>query len=211
MIMSFKHCVAATALAALLLAGCSQSTTKTASQPEGAAQPAAAPELITAKTAFWAMYKAAHNWAPDAEMLRVTAREVPGFQNGAGKAAMWEAVFASSSLQKYRTFTDSIVAVPPDIYKGVVAGLAQPWAGVTRDVMPIDATLFNVDSDVAYTAAAADAADWLKKNPGKDLSTIAVGESYKFQGPVWYVMWGTKDAGYAVFIDAGTGKLLKHK
>jgi hypothetical protein len=77
--------------------------------------------------------------------------------------------------------------------------------------MPIDATLFNVDSDVAYTAAAADAADWLKKNPGKDLSTIAVGESYKFQGPVWYVMWGTKDAGYAVFIDAGTGKLLKHK
>ena len=37
-------------LAVLLLAGCSQSTTKPASQPEGAAQPAAPPELITAKT-----------------------------------------------------------------------------------------------------------------------------------------------------------------
>jgi hypothetical protein len=211
MILSFKHCAAATALAVLLLAGCSQSTTKPASQPEGAAQPAAAPELITAKTAFWAMYKAAHNWAPDAEVLRVTAREVPGFKNNAGKAAMWEAVFASPSLGQYRTFTDSIAAVPPDIYKGVVAGLAQPWSGVTRDVMSVDLSLFNIDSDAAYTAAAADAADWLKKNPGKNLSAFAIGDSYKFQVPVWYVMWGTKDAGYAVFIDASTGKLLKHK
>ncbi|MGB6156681.1 MAG: hypothetical protein WBH45_00240, partial [Acidobacteriaceae bacterium] len=174
------------------------------------AQPAAAPEPFTAKTAFWVMYKAAHNWAPDAEPIRVTAKEVPGFKNDAGKAAMWEAVFASPSLHQYETFTDSIADAPPDIYKGVVAGLAQPWGGATRDAMPIDVTSFNVDSDAAYTAAAAAAADWLKNNPGKPLSAFEVGDTSKFQVPVWYVMWGTKTAGYATIVDASTGKVL-HK
>ncbi|MGB9029696.1 MAG: hypothetical protein WCC27_06210 [Acidobacteriaceae bacterium] len=194
----------------LLLAGCSQSTSKPAAPTAAQAQPAAPPELITAKTAFWPMYKAAHNWAPDVEAIRVTAKEVPGFKNAAGRAAMWEAVFASPSLHQYETFSDSIADAPPNIYKGVVAGLAQPWGGETRDAMPIDVTSFNVDSDAAYTAAAAGAADWLKQNPGKDLGAFELGDTYKFQVPVWYVMWGTKAAGYATIVDASAGKVL-HK
>jgi hypothetical protein len=76
--------------------------------------------------------------------------------------------------------------------------------------MPIDLTLFNVDSDAAYTAAVAAAADWLKNNPGKGLSAFEIGDTYKFQVPVWYVMWGTKALGYATIVDASTGKVL-HK
>jgi len=76
--------------------------------------------------------------------------------------------------------------------------------------MPIDVTLFNVDSDAAYTAAAGAATDWLKNNPGKGLSAFEVGDTSKFQVPVWYVMWGTKTAGYATIVDASTGKVL-HK
>jgi hypothetical protein len=206
----FQRSATAAVSLVLLLAGCSQSTSKPAAPSGAQAQPAGPPELITAKTAFWLMYKAAHNWAPDVEAIRLSAKEVPGFKNDAGKAAMWEAVFASPSLHQYKTFTDSIADAPPNIFKGVVAGFAQPWGGATRDAMPIDVTLFNVDSDAAYTAAAVAAADWLKNNPGKELSEFEIGDTYKFQVPVWYVMWGTKAAGYATIVDASTGKVL-HK
>jgi hypothetical protein len=199
-----------TALAALLLAGCSSST----SAPTTGAAPAvqAAPQVITAKTAFWEMYKTAHAWSSDAEPIRISAREVPGYKNEGGKAGMWEAVFASPSLGSYRTFTYAIIDAPPSISKGVAAGLAIPWKGATRDAMPIETSMFNIDSDAAYTAAAADAAAWMKNNPGKDVSDFEIGDTYKFSTPVWYVMWGTKSAGYATIVDASSGKVLSaHK
>lgn len=194
---------------ALLLAGCSSSTSNATPQPAASPQPSTAPETITAKTAFWEMYKTAHAWASDAQPIRVTMKEVPGYKNEAGKAGMWEAVFGSPSLGSYRTFTYAIVDAPPSISKGVAAGLALPWAGATRDAMPIDTSMFQIDSDAAYTAAAADAAAWLKANPGKQPTDFEIGDTYKFQSPVWYVMWGTKSAGYAAIVDASSGKILK--
>jgi hypothetical protein len=194
----------------LLLAGCASSN-QPANPAAAPAQPAAPPEIVTAKTAFWPMYKEAHTWAPDIVVMHLTAKPVPGFQNQGGKAAMWEAVFASPSLRTYRIFTNSIASVPPDVFKGIRAGLAMPWGGATRDATPIDLTLFSVDSDAAFTAASADAAGWLKSNPGKELSAFELGDTSKFQVPVWYVMWGNKTAGYATIVDASSGKVLKHK
>jgi hypothetical protein len=208
-----QYAVHVAAVAVVFLVGCSQSATKPSAgdQAGAATQPAGPPKVVAAKAAFWPMYKAAHNWAPDLVVLRVTEREVPGFTNEGGKAAMWEAAFGSPSLHKYRIFKYSIASVAPDIYKGVVAGLEMPWGGATRDAMPVDTSLFEVDSDAAYQAAAGDATDWLKKNPGKELSAFQLGDTYKFQVPVWYVMWGNKAAGYAAFVDASSGKVLKLK
>lgn len=199
------------AMPALLMMGCSgssQPAPAAASQSAAQTQKASAGP-VSAKDAFWPMYKEAHAWASDVMVLRLTAKPVAGFQNQGGKAAMWEAVFASGSKAKYRTFTYSIADVPPDIYKGVNGGMEVPWGGVTRDAMPVDVSSFNVDSDAAYLAASADAAEWLKKNPGKEVSAIEMGDTYRFQVPVWYVMWGTKSSGYAAWVDASSGKVLK--
>ena len=81
----------------------------------------------------------------------------------------------------------------------------------TRDAMAIDLTQFNVDSDAAYQTGAGLAGDWLKKNPGKELASLEVGETYRFQGPVWYLQWGDKKAGYSALIDANSGKNLNRK
>lgn len=201
-----------TASAALFLAGCSSTTPSSAPQPAVETPPAAAtPQIVTGKTAFWEMYKTAHAWASDAQPIRLTMKEVPGYKNEAGKAGMWEAIFASASLGSYRTFSYSIVDVPPRISKGVAAGLALPWKGATRDAMPIDTSMFNVDSDAAYTAAASDAAETLKKQPNLQITDFEVGDTYKFSAPVWYILWGTKKAGYAALVDASSGKVLKGK
>lgn len=208
--MKFLRHLAVLAVAPFLLVGCKQSASNPATEAQPAAQPAAAPEIVTGKTAFWEMYKTAHAWASDAEPMRITEKEVPGYPNKDGKAGMWEAVFGSPSQRSYRTFTYAIVDGPPGISKGVAAGIAMPWGGETRDAMPIDITSFNVDSDAAYAAAAADAAGWLKANPGKELGALEAGQTYKVPDPVWYIMWGTKSAGYALLVDANTGKVL-HK
>jgi len=207
-----KQCAVSAMAVAVLLAGCSQSAKAPAGDESKAAKEAAGPpQLVTAKTAFWPMYTAARKWTPDLVTLGILPKEVPGFTNEAGKAAMWEAAFASPSLHQYRRYTYAITTVPPDIYKGVVAGIRLPWGGATRDVMPLDTTLFNVDSDAAYQAAAADAAAWLKKNPDKKLSSLQLGNTYRFQAPVWYLSWGDKKSGYIAFVDATSGKVLKTK
>jgi hypothetical protein len=208
-----KQCaVSAVAVAVLLLAGCSPSTQPPVSDASKAAKEAVGPpQLVTAKAAFWPMYTSARKWTPDLVTLGILPKEVPGFTNEAGKAAMWEAAFASPSLHQYRRYTYSIVSVPPDIFKGVVAGIRLPWGGATRDVMPLDTGLFNVDSDAAYQAAAADAAAWLKKNPDKKLTAFSLGDTFRFQAPVWYLMWGDKKSGYVAFVDATSGKVVKSK
>lgn len=200
------------ALTILMLAGCtSKNTAPVAKAAEPVAEKTEVPQIVTAKTAFWPMYKAAHEWAPDVVVIRLTAKSVPGYTNEAGKAGMWEAVFGSPSRHQYRLFTYSIIDHLPEIHKGVAAERAMPWAGETRDAMAIDTTQFNVDSDTAYQTAATNAADWLKKNPKKELASLEMGQTYHFQGPVWYVLWGDKKAGYNALIDGSNGKSLIRK
>ena len=211
--LSLQQCsVSAVAAAVLLLVGCAQSNTPSADAASGAANATARPaELVTAKAAFWPLYKSAQAWSSDAEAMRVAPRDVPGFKNGAGRAAMWQATFASPSRRQYRVYSYAIATALPDIHKGTDAGLPLPWSGPTRDAMPIDPTVFTVDSDAAYQASAADAAAWLAKNPGKELTSLELGSTYAFQAPVWYVAWGDKKSGYTAFVNATTGKLYKSK
>ncbi len=158
------------------------------------------------------MYTSARNWTTDFVILKVDAKEVPGFKMENGKAAMWTATFASPNQKEYRTYSWAAAAVPPDIYKGVVIGGPEPWNGTyTRSAMPIQVSEFSVDSDAAYQAAAADAAAWLKKNPEKKLTTVELTNNARNQVPTWYFMWGDKKLGYAAFVDATTGKVVKSK
>ena len=143
-------------LAAIGLAACSSETANTTAaktDAESAAKaPAGPPQPVAAKTAFWAMYTPARQWAKDLVLLRLTPKDVPGFKNEAGKAAMWQATFASPGEHQYRVYSYAVAAAPPDIYKGVITRLPAPWGGGTRDTMPIDLSLFNVDSDAAKSS-----------------------------------------------------------
>jgi len=177
--------------------------TATASEPSNPAEP------VTAKTALLAMYSSAYKWARDVQLLGLAPKDVAGVEKGAGKAAVWQATFASPSQHAYHVYTYAIAAQPPDIYKGVSVGNAVPWAGPVREVMPIESGSFKVDSDAAYAAAAADAAAWLKKNPTVKLSRFQLGNSYSFPSPVWYVMWGDKKSGFVAIVNATTGTVMK--
>lgn len=196
--------------AAIILTGCSQPTTPAAKTEAEAPKEAAAPvEPVSAKTALWPMYTQARSWTTDFVILKMEPKELTAFKNENGKAAVWEATFASPSRKEYRVYTYAIAAQAPDIYKGVVVGRAMPWSGETRDVMAIPLSDFNVDSDVAYKTAAADAAVFIKKYPEKKVSTLQLYHAFRFPGPIWYIKWGDQKLGYVAVVNANTGAMVK--
>ena len=201
-----------TAVAAALAAGCSNGNGIGSTTPSVVKAADTAPVPVTAKSALGPLYKAGLAWSSDVQLMRLSPKEVPGFKNADGKAAMWEAAFGSAAHHQVRMYTYSVATVLPEIHKGVTASLALPWAGPTREAMPVDMGLFTVDSDTAYAASAKDAADWLKKNPDKQLATLDLGSTYRYRAPAWYVSWGDpKKNGYVVLIDATSGNIYSHK
>jgi hypothetical protein len=195
----------------VVLTSCSQppkpaADANSASPAKGPAQ--AGP--VTGKTALWEMYKSARNWAKDLEPLALESQTVAGITNGDGKAGMWKGTFGSVSKHEARSFTYSAVSHPPDIIKGATIGKALPWSGPTKDALAFHATdeELAVDSDAAYKTASAKAAAWLKQHPDKE-ATISLGNAARFKGAVWYVHWGDKKTGYAVYVDAKTGAIVE--
>jgi len=198
-------------VAVFTLAGCSgpDSLAPVAKSEAEKTETAAPPVPVTAKTAFWELYKSAHAWAADLLPLTIEAKTISGIKNEGGKSAMWVATFGSPSLKQFTTFTYSVAARPPDIRKGVSASTALPWAGPTPETLPFASSDFAIDSDEAYKTAAGKAAPWLEKHPGKDLTELKMGAANRFPGPVWYFLWGDKKDGFFAFVSASTGKALK--
>ena len=171
---------------------------------------AGAGEPVTAKTAFWEMYKSAHSWAADRVPLALQSKQVTGIKNEAGKAGMWSATFASPQRHEARIYTYSVISAAPDIYKGVTQSHPIRWGGPTQDALPFETSQFAIDSDKAYETAAAQAANWMKKHPDKEAS-LTLGNAARFSSPVWYVLWGEQKSGYSVLVNATTGVVVKQR
>jgi len=194
----------------LLFTACASAPKTAPSEEKAEADAKAAPVVpVAAKTAYWAMYTEARKWATDLMPISVEAKDIPGFTNEDGKAAMWNATFVSASQKEMRVFTYAIAAHPPDIYKGVTIGKPLPWNGA-RDVMPFSMGQVQIDSDAAFKSAATDAAAWLKQHPEKN-PTVTLKELTRYQVPTWMVFWGNDKLGYRAFVNGVDGKPMTGK
>jgi hypothetical protein len=190
------------AAAFLVLTACTEAP-KTEAKNESKAEPEGPAKPVTAKTAFWAMYKPAFNWSKDAEPLSMTAKDVAGMKFADGKAGEWTAIFVSPSKKEARTL---IFAVAGE-HKGNTISAGQPWYGAVAKSKPFLTSVFVIDSDAAFKTAADKASDWLKKNSDKK-PEMFLGSENRFSNPVWYVIWGDPKNGYVAFVDATTGLSL---
>jgi len=191
----------------LLLSACTQAPQKPATETKAAA--ASKPtEPVAAQSAFFEMYKPARAWAKDLLPLSLVSGEIPGFKNADGKAALWTAVFVSPSLRQARTLTYAIADHAPDIHKGVDIGGTEPWSGDTPKSQSFLIAEFNVNSDAAFKTASDKADAWLKKHSDMPVA-MALGKTSRFSGPVWYIQWGTRKLGYAAYVNATTGDVIK--
>jgi len=199
---------AALLLAILCLSACSEAP-KTTTVPEKPAQTTSEPEKpaepVSAKAAFFEMYKLARMWAADLLPLSLVSNEVPGIKGEDGKAAMWTAIFVSPGLREARTFSYAVVT-KGTVHKGVTVGAVQAWSGATPKSKPFQITEFVVDSDTAYKTAYQKAAAWTRKHPDKGVAFF-LGNASRFPGPVWYLLWGNSKSGYAAYVNATTGTI----
>jgi hypothetical protein len=203
---------AAAALAAVIvMAACSDApkpAAETNAEPEAKKEPAGPPQPVSAKTAYWEMYKPARGWAADILPLSMANIDVPEVKSEGGKAPMWSVVFVSPSRHEARTFSYSVVNSGTNIHKGVSAGGAESWSGSTTKSKPFQTSEFAIDSDAAYKAAYAKGEAWIKKHPDKPVA-FSLGAASRFPSPVWYVIWGNTKSGFAAFVNATTGAVMK--
>jgi hypothetical protein len=197
-------------VAALSLISCTEAPKPKAAESKPAAAAAESNEPVSGKTAFWQMYKSAHAWSADLAPLTLESKTGAGMKSDEGKAMVWTATFGSRAKHEARTFTYAVAAQGPDVIKGVTVGKALPWAGPRQDAMPFETGDLGVDSDAAFKAALAEAGDWVSKHPGKPVS-LTLGNASRYPAPVWFVMWGDKKSGYAVYLTAKTGAVFKEK
>ena len=197
---------AVVSIALLFLTACSEPPKESSS---GSSTPSAP---VTGKTAFWPMYTAAYKWSSGMVPIKLESKDPPGSKSEPGKAGTWTATFGSQGRREAVVLTYAITAQPPEIVKGVNVGHPFPWAGPTHEALAFQSSDLTVDSDAAYKTASTQpgASAWLKKHPDKEVS-FALGNSARFGGPVWYVLWGDSKTGYGVFIDAKTGQVAKPK
>ena len=206
--MNKKVLLTATAMvASLALSACSDAPTP-AKETEVKKEAVKAPEAVTAQTAYYEAYKLARSWATDLEGLSVASGEVPTIKNDGGKAGLWTIVFVSQSRKEARSFTWAADNSGADIRKGVNVSNALVWSGATQASMPFTNTQFTVDSDAAYKTALGKAGDWVKTHPNEKVS-FRLGNAVRFGAPVWYVMWGSTNNGYAALVNATTGLIVQ--
>jgi hypothetical protein len=204
---------AAFVVAVLGLAACSSEPAKTTEVKTDAdaakKAPAGPPEPVLAKTAFYEMYTPAHAWSADLLPISLKSGEVAGVKNAEGKAGVWIAVFGSPSMHMARTYTYSVADELPTFAKGVKAESPEAWSGPTTAVMTFQTSDFTIDSDAAYKAAAAKAADWLKdpENAAKSVS-LTLGAASRFPAPVWYILFGNAKSGFVAYVSATTGNII---
>lgn len=193
--------------AVLAMTACSEAPTTETKTAEAPKEPPAPTEPVAAKTAFYEMYRPARTWSTDVLVLSLTSNDVEGFKNTEGKAAMWTAVFVSPSRNEARTATYSIVD-HGTTHKGVTMEGSERWSGPTPKSQPFPVTDFQINSDDAYKTALPKAAAFIKQHPDKPVAYF-LGRQARFPAPAWYVLWGDTKMGYAVYVNALTGAVMK--
>lgn len=195
--------LAACAPVLLLLASCSQSATKKASEP---VKP---PEPVGAQYAFHQVFLVARTWAPDLLVWRVRDVPMSNVKGEGGKRAAWEVTVVSPSKGKLKSYTYSVVE-EGNIHKGVFPGVEDDYRGPRGQVSAWPVQAFKVDSTQAYEVAMANSADFVKKNPDIPI-TFLLEQTSRHPYLTWRVIWGTSVAssGYSVYVGAGTGKFVE--
>jgi len=196
------------AVGALLLALAACSSQPAADANKEAAKPA---EPLTGQSALYKMYQVARSqWAPDAQVLKMTGMHLQEVPEVPGKAGAWEATFTSATLHRARTYTYSVVAEQPGLHKGVFAGNEEAFSGAAGVDTPFLIAAVKIDTDAAYQTAHAKATEYEKKNPGKPI-TLLLEKNDRYPDPAWRVIWGESvgTSSFSVFVDASTGAFLE--
>lgn len=165
------------------------------------------PEPVTGLHALYGMYTHARPWAQDLQVVSLTSIAVSQVKSVRGKAAAWQAVFASPSLGRKRAYTSSVFDAGTSLRSGIFADAP---VALTADTRPFILAGARIDTDQAWETALKHGGAFEKKFPGMTISFI-LELSRTINQPVWRVIWGEDPAGssLSIVVSADNGQYLQ--
>lgn len=189
-----------------ILAGCSSQAPKPAEKP--APKPT---ELATGRTAFQKLYVTAHGWARDAQPYRLESQTTTDGNGHDGKAAVWKAGFASTSMHGVKPYMWSGTTDKDGPSRGITPGNEDSYSPTNASTQVFDIQFLKVDTDKAYEVAQQHGGDkLLAKTP--DLPVLYLLDWDRNENKLqWHVMYGggRDDAKLRIAIDATSGNFLR--
>jgi hypothetical protein len=190
-----------------LLAGCDSNTAK---QPEAKPEPKG-PELLTGRAAFQKVFIAARNYAADVKPFRIESTPTSDANGQDGKAAIWQASFASASRRGVKPFIWSGSSAPDAPSRGVSPGNEDTYNPNNASTQIFDVAFLKVDSDQAFTEAQRHGGDkLLEKTPATPVIYIC-DWNHNTNELIWHVIYGDSrdSAKLTVAINASTGAFIR--
>ena len=179
-----------------LLTGCAS-----APEPKAEKKPA---EPVTGLHALYAMYGQARQWSQDLQVVSCQSIDITQVKREPGKAAAWQAIFASPSLGQKRAYTFSVIDATTSLRQGIFPDSPVSMGSDTRPFLLAGA---RTDTDQAWETALKHGEEFAKKYPDLPIS-FTLGLSRTTNSPVWRVIWGESatSSSFSVVIDATTGQ-----
>ena len=175
----------------------------------------AAPEPfkpITGRSAFYKVFPVARQWAQDAQGIQLISLYLSEVKDPpAGTAGAWQAIFASRTKAKMKTFTWAVADAPGNLKKGVFESDETEFSGKLDQALPFFPQALHIDSDEAYKAAIAKPDKNISANAKLPVNYVLEYVPSRFSDLTWRIMWGESvgTAAYSVFVDASAGGVLE--
>jgi hypothetical protein len=196
------------------LVGCSSSEpnkSSSAASPSQPSKPAVKNEepeqRETGRAAFQKVYASARIWAPDAQPLAIES--LPRKGDADGKAAIWNAKFASASRRSIRTFTWSGASGEDAPERGISPGKIDEYSPENASTRPFSINFLKVDSDQAFEVAQKHGGSALLKKDKDLLTKYALQWEPRQNQLLWRIIYGPSESKLRVLVDASSGNFVK--
>jgi hypothetical protein len=165
------------------------------------------PEPVTGLHGLYAMYQQARLWSRELLVVSCQSILLTQVKSVPGKAAAWQAVFASQALGQKRAYTFSVFDASASMRQGVFPDA--PTA-MTSDTRPFSIAGARVDTDTAWETALKHGQEFSKKYPDLPIS-FTLELSRTVNEPVWRVIWGESatSSSFSVVVNADTGQYVQ--
>lgn len=186
----------ASALVAAALAvgmmGCNSGPAPKNPEPAGQAAPAkpAPTQTATGREAFQQLYATARLWAPDARPFREQSGILKDANGQGGKAAIWNAGFASPSRHGLKNFSWSGAHDPDAPAFGVSSNVEDSYSPSNSSTLIFDLAFLKSDSTQAFEEAQKHGGDKLLKKDPKTTVTYVLDWQPQANSLYWHVIYG---------------------
>ena len=191
----------------LALVGCNSNAPTT---PAAKSEPKA-PELLTARAAFYKVFIAARNYAADVKPFRIESTPSSESNGQDGKSTIWHSSFASPNQHGAKPFFWSGTNLPDAPSRGVSFGNEDVYNPGNASTQVFDPAFLKIDSDQAFTEAQKHGGDKVvEKDPATPVLYIC-DWNHNSNELTWHVIYGSsrETAKLTVAVNATTGAFIR--